>query len=266
MIDTKSLKEKYSPEGSTLRQYQYKMLDEVRFIDRICKENNITYFLCAGSALGAARHGGFIPWDDDMDIALYEKDFKKLIKILEDLDDDKYVLHSQRSDFNYIFPFPKFRERRGNVYGEQAKPPRCSYKYKGTGIDIYCIAKDSYKTNVVTTYLKELLVGRMYKIKNNRARKVFTKINWEIWMMLVPICRLIFNVGREEGEYRCAAGQGSATELYDPKEIIPTRKMVFEGIMLPVPNEYDAYLTHIYGNWRELPKEVTVHNEELINK
>ena len=264
MIDTKAIKEKYSPEGSILRNYQYKMLDEIKFIDKICKENNITYFLCAGSALGAARHSGFIPWDDDMDIALYEKDWKKLIKILGSLDDTEYVLHSQQSDFNYIFPFPKFREKKGNIYGNNPKPPRGSYKYKGIGIDIFCAAKDSYKTNVVTTKLKSCMVDWVYRIKNDNIRKVVTKINWGIWLLLVPLCRTLFNHSRKVGEYRFGAGQGFSSNYFDPKEVLPVRELEFEGCLLPVPNDYDAYLTRTYGNWRELPKEIGTHIKELL--
>ena len=79
MINNEELRQKYNPEGSELRLLQYKMLDELTFLDKICKENNIPYTLVCGSVLGAIRHKGFIPWDDDADIALLEKDYKKLI-------------------------------------------------------------------------------------------------------------------------------------------------------------------------------------------
>ena len=102
MVDTEGLKRKYAPEGSALRDLQMKMLQEVLYLDRICKENHLTYFLTGGSALGAIRHHGFIPWDDDMDIALPRKDYLKLIGILHKLDSEQYVLHDRFSDFNYV--------------------------------------------------------------------------------------------------------------------------------------------------------------------
>lgn len=77
------LKNKYNPEGSTLRKAQLRMLDMVLYIDKICKENNLQYHIESGNLLGAVRHNGFIPWDDDFDIALYRRDYKKLIKILK---------------------------------------------------------------------------------------------------------------------------------------------------------------------------------------
>ena len=70
--------------------------------DRICRKYNIPYALSFGSALGIYNYGGFIPWDDDMDIVLPKDDFKKLIAILRHLESDKYILHDRFSDFNYI--------------------------------------------------------------------------------------------------------------------------------------------------------------------
>ena len=77
----KELKEKYNPEGSTLRKAQLRMLEMAVFLDKVLKENGITYYIEAGNLLGAVRHGGFIPWDDDFDIAVDAKDIKKIKKI-----------------------------------------------------------------------------------------------------------------------------------------------------------------------------------------
>lgn len=79
----KELKEEYNPEGSLLRKAQLRMLDMLLYIDKICKDNGILYRLDGGNVLGAVRHGGFIPWDDDVDIVLDVKNFKKLCRYLE---------------------------------------------------------------------------------------------------------------------------------------------------------------------------------------
>ena len=143
MIVTEKLRHKYAPEGSVLRGYQMKMLEQVVFLDKICKTHGLTYFLTGGSALGAVRHHGFIPWDDDMDIALPKKDFEKLVGILRKMDLGQYVLQDRFSDFNYIHVFPKFREKEGNLKG--AFPPRgVLYKYKGVGVDIFSIEKNIF--------------------------------------------------------------------------------------------------------------------------
>ena len=261
-INHEELKAKYNPEGSELRDYQHKMVEELIFLDKVCKENNLNYFLVGGSVLGAVRHQGFIPWDDDADIALLEKDYKKLIKILLNLNDEKYILHCQETDFNYINAFPKFREKEGVL--ESSFPPRGSlYKYKGIGIDIFCYCNDSYLTNMFSTSLRALLMGKMYKIKNERMRFVVTKIMYAINNAFAPLTR-IFNIFSKKGELRFSLGQGFRRYKAYKDDVFPITLAPFEGIMLPIPHNYERYLTTLYGNWRELPKEIQVHSKSLI--
>lgn len=73
------LRERYNPDGSTLRRQQLRMLEMLQYIDVICKKHNIKYWLTSGTLLGAVRHGGFIPWDDDLDIEMLKEDFGKFV-------------------------------------------------------------------------------------------------------------------------------------------------------------------------------------------
>ncbi len=70
----KYYREKYNPDGSRLRCLQLGMLEILKYIDKVCSENNISYWLSSGTCLGAVRHGGFIPWDDDVDIEMLRPD------------------------------------------------------------------------------------------------------------------------------------------------------------------------------------------------
>ena len=268
MVDTEGLRRKYSPDGSTLRDFQLRMLEELLLLDKICKENGLTYYLSSGTALGAVRHQGFIPWDDELDIALPEKDYRKLLAVLRKLDDDKYILHDQVSDFNYINGFPKFREKEGALLGSFPERGKL-YRYKGVGVDIFSVASNSYFRAFVCAKLRVLLMHYLYKIQNDRLRKAVTKVQWFIYKCIVPLTWPL-NIFHKKGELHYGLGQGFSHHYIWQNEVFPLGETMFESLMMPIPHDFDAYLTHIYGDWRQVPSEeqiaATVHNLDLIEK
>ena len=91
-----SLRERFNPEGSILRRQQLRMLELLDAVDCICKKHNIPYWLSSGTLIGAARHNGFIPWDDDLDIEILRSDYLRLIKILpQELPGKALRIHTQ---------------------------------------------------------------------------------------------------------------------------------------------------------------------------
>ena len=97
----------------TVRELQLELLEMMKDIDAICKKHNITYFLSSGSCLGAVRHKGFIPWDDDMDIAMSRDEFKKFIKALDkDLPKRKYCYHCYEKSKKYTVTWPAMKIRK----------------------------------------------------------------------------------------------------------------------------------------------------------
>lgn len=93
------------------RKLQLKILDIVKDIDKLCKENNIDYYIIYGSALGAVRHKGFIPWDDDFDIGMTYDNYVKFLKLCEEkLDQENYYLQTYEKEENYYLSFAKIRD------------------------------------------------------------------------------------------------------------------------------------------------------------
>lgn len=268
MVDTEGLRQKYSPDGSPLRELQLSLLDEVLFLDKICKENGLTYFITGGSALGAVRHQGFIPWDDDMDIALPEKDYKKLIKILLETESERFVLHCRQTDFNYTFGFPKYRAKDGNLLG--CFPARgVLYKYKGYGIDIFCVSGHSYLRALVCAKIRAALLNGMYKLKNDTLRRVVTRINWFVFGVLRPLT-IPLDLFKKHGEMHYGLGMGTPYHQMRESELFPVRQASFEGVLLPIPGRAEDFLTRIFGNYMQVPTEEeirkSIHSQEYLPK
>lgn len=102
MIDSQTnikLIERFSPKGSLLDKHHQRLLEILIYFDKICRENNIRYWLSSGTALGAVRHGGFIPWDDDADVEMLREDFEKLKAIFQ----KRWICFADAKDGSVLF-------------------------------------------------------------------------------------------------------------------------------------------------------------------
>ncbi|MBR6455697.1 MAG: LicD family protein, partial [Prevotella sp.] len=111
-MDHESLRQKFNPDGSLLRRHQLRMLEILLEVDRICKKHQIQYWLSSGTLIGAVRHKGFIPWDDDIDIEMLWPDYKRLMKVLPEELPETMALQTTETDKNYFFFYAKVRDRR----------------------------------------------------------------------------------------------------------------------------------------------------------
>lgn len=103
----------------TLRKAQLAQLEMLKKVKEICDANGIQYFLDGGTLLGAVRHQGFIPWDDDLDIGMLREDYEKFISIVQEALGDQYFLQTWDTDDHYCNPFAKIRKV-GTIYREEA--------------------------------------------------------------------------------------------------------------------------------------------------
>lgn len=121
-------------EKEILRKVQLIQLKIAKEIKRVCEENNINYFLDSGSLLGAVRHNGFIPWDDDLDIGMLRNDYEKFLNVATKTLKEDYFLQTWDTDKNYPLAFAKIRKK-GTIYVEQVA--EMSKAENGIYVDIF---------------------------------------------------------------------------------------------------------------------------------
>lgn len=258
------LRERYNPDGSILRKQQLRMLEMLQYIDFVCKKHNIRYWLCSGTLLGAVRHGGFIPWDDDVDIEMLREDYKRLIEILKKDIDSRYALQTHSTDANYLYPYAKLRDLHSTL--KEGHSMDESYRYHGIFIDIFVMEPSSslrlFKCS--SMIYQKVLYALSRRIKNEKVRKIYSDIAYFLLNhVLFPIFHF-FSDWKANGQLRHALG-GVFSKSRIMKEIFPLSSIKFENVYFPIPHDSDSYLRRIYGNYMQLPdlNKINIHTIEI---
>ena len=194
------LRQRYNPEGSLLRRHQLRMLEILKEIDRICQKHRIDYWLSSGTLLGAVRHGGFIPWDDDLDIEMERKDYLRLLQLLPEELNDAYLLQTHGTDPGFISTYAKIRDKYSAITEHEED---INYRYKGIFIDIFQMEVTSYPLVRFAAALHRRLVYKYNRVPyaGNGFRKFQMQINYTLLTQLLYPC------------LRTAARNGRNTEV-----------------------------------------------------
>ncbi len=237
-----------------IRKMQLAMVGMMQDLDVLLCQNNIVYTLLGGSVLGAVRHKGFIPWDDDMDIGIFRKDFERAEKLLSEFPPYVYE-HAEE----HIVPDAPI----GHLHLVNEMYPITN----SPTIDVFALDKvpsdrRKWKQFRMTANLHHLAVlGRTPK-----HRGLLNKIIFSIFFKIVPKRALPF-IKRETlkmiTDYRNCNGEwtGNIWGAYTEREYFPTEMYAelerrnFETLSLPVPKRYDEYLAQLYGDYMRLPAE-----------
>ena len=197
-----------------------------------------------------------------MDIEMLREDYLKLEKIFKET--DNYILQTWKNDKYYTTAFAKIRDKHSEVYTSL-------YKYRGVFIDIFIIEKIPRQIAKLTAkYI--IVTHKVYNnIKKNNSlinKAIFLFLKFLFYYIITPLIRLfivIFNIN-SKSDYRHTYGTGWIDNIRVITDIFPTNQLNFEGLLVPVPNKYDKYLTRIYGNYMQLPDENNIqvpHTEFL---
>ena len=243
----------YNPEGSELRDLQMRMLDILKVVTDICDKYNLPYWISGGTLLGAMRHGGFIPWDDDIDIELMRSDYKKLAKILpKELPDNLYFQTPKEKSYRMLFS--KVRDRYSIIHSEDED--MATYKEKGVYIDIF-IEERSYRwlKNIVDFFYGRAF-RRLKRGKPFHSLKCFYEYSlslllYPIGVVLIWLARAICTITRPNNILH-SYGIGNSTN-HNASYMFPVGKVSFEGRLFSAPKDPDTYLTKQYGDYMTVP-------------
>ena len=252
--------------NNDLRNLQLKILEMVKYIDKLCTENNIDYYVIYGSCLGAIRHHGFIPWDDDFDIGMTYENYLKFIEICKTrIDKTKYFLQTPETEPNYYLSFAKFRDITTTLIEQGNKDADITY---GVYVDIFPIVgmpKNKLKRKFLEINRAFALSANINVINNKFLHFIFKVILKIVGKKnILRICtKNCFKYSCNDYDDWCSIFDGDGVVINSTtREIMgkPTR-VEFEDTMLPVPEKYHEYLTHIYHDYMKIPSQ-----EEIIAK
>lgn len=264
-------------ERELLRKVQLTQLEIAKEIKRVCDENDIRYFLADGTFLGAVRHGGFIPWDDDMDFGMLRADYEKFCRIAPSKLKPEYCLQTWYTDSNYSLPFGKVMKR-GTVYLESKKTRRL--KENGFYVDIFPYdyvpenqaERDRYAAKLLNIYRVKLMKSG-YKPWMDNDKIVWKKRIGYLYYQL----QAIFASQREQAK----AYDALAVSIHDSRIMVEQSALpkpyyfgarmfeefteyTFEGETFTGVKDYDAYLKVLYGDYMQLPPEDQRENHHQI--
>lgn len=248
-----------------LRKLQLTELAMLKEVDRICRKNNIKYSLDGGTLLGAIRHDGFIPWDDDADIVMLRSEYYKFYEACKnDLDRSRFFLQEFRTDEQYRWGYSKLRYndtvflRSGQEHGKWNQ---------GVFIDIFVYDQvpDNYffrSIHLLSCYtIRKILYSEVGKRSANGVLfrwwyKMLSYIPRQYMIEAIEWIACMSNKNRHElvrhmtYPYRKECKYGLPRECFD--EYI---EKDFEGYSFKVFKKYDLYLTRLYGDYMTLPPE-----------
>ena len=253
---------RFNPEGSVLRLHQMKMLRILEFVDRVCRKHGIRYWLSSGTLLGAVRHGGFIPWDDDLDIIMTHSNYNRFLKVCkEQLNSNKYYV--QEGLVDWPLDYSKIKLRDTILKEPEGYIPATGEQ--GIFVDVFKL--DNVSSNRFFAYWQyvcaKVLLCYQLSLRTYKSADLKKKI---LMYLAFPLrCGYVRDFFRRQVErLNCRESEywgffygrtKYKTSILNKRIYGTPIRVPFEDTELPVPEHYHEYLTKMFGDYMQLPPE-----------
>lgn len=236
------------------------MLEMLHRLDEVCRKYDIDYTLFAGTALGAVRHSGFVPWDDDLDVIMTRENYNRFLSVAKgEIDSERYYLQCEYSDHWPMF-FTKLRKN-NTAYMEKYHP-RDRLMHQGVYIDIFPCdnLSDSKFVRKLQFLASKVVIAKSLDKRGYLTDSKKKKIFMAFCRLLprAPFLALVKN--RKATDSQCVhsfLGASSKFEksIYKREWMTESKRMRFCDGEFPVSSYYDSLLTTLYGDYMTLPPE-----------
>ena len=244
----------------TLRKAQLIMLDMLIEFDALCKKHQLQYWLDSGTLLGAVRHQGFIPWDDDIDLSMPVEDYNKFLEIAKSELSSEIFFQTSQTDKNFKFDYIKLRSNKASIVELHEKDKQIKY-HQGVFVDIFpmlTIENTAANKNLYDITLKEIRDASSTSLhtpngKDDPAKRA---------TLVASLKQKHQGWEAEQSKIIYGGEMPDVAAWFDIEKVFPLTTMEFEGHSFPVPNNPGHYLDAIYSfDYRQLPPK----NKRIIH-
>ena len=248
----------------SVRDVQNKILDTMKYIDSICRANQIQYFIMGGTALGAVRHGGFIPWDDDLDIFMTPQEYDKFKSAMQKDANPKFVLQEWKTTPNYL-EYSKVRMN-GTTFIEEVYKDRKDMHH-GIYVDIMILHKCPNDEKIEKALYKKCKYVTLYALsqRNWKPKSTFQKLalvglkflpnKWMVKKSYEAIYKYDYTEIDDYRYFYWITPAKFKQGLFEPWMFENTTEIPFEDTKLLCSKEIKRYLEYRYGDYMKLPSE-----------
>ena len=249
--------------------------DMVQKIDEVCRKNGIHYYMVGGTLLGAIRHKGFIPWDDDIDIAMPRRDFEAFFHLMNEACTN-YEVQFYDNVEDYGYASPKVVDKRTVLIDYKQGMGR---EESSVFVDVFLY--DGMGNNRLEAYLRYTFLKCFKKMVflSKRNFKMESILKSAVFFVPCAICKAIgvtrlnrlYNILCSKHDFynsryvACVAGRYGKREVFLRDVFQETVPLQFENLTLQAPKAYQTYLSSIYGDYMTMPpkeKQVSNHTSE----